>query len=232
MPNTPVTLVPGTLPYDCYPALPQTLNIDIVTRIVASISEAFPGIVVGNTEPDPQYRDRVWFNTISTRWYYYINGMWQRVYDVAASSSERRLWVGLETDLDTYDGGSSGAVGSSTGPLWEVDHNFDGRFPIAPGLVPTYTPPLTVAVGDTGGEGQHSLTADENGPHTHVTKLPRDGAAPDMLESTAIATHDQTVTLPWTSESSGLGTAHNNLPPYRGVFLIKRTARVYVQPPY
>ena len=223
-------IIPGTLPYLCFPSDPQIYANDLLT--LASVQ--FPGltgIIISDSQPSADDRDKLWIKTSAGAptgyQFVWFNGAWVWPNPVAANSDERRLWVGTEASLVTYDGGDSGAAGNASGPMWAVDHLFDGRAPFGPGAVPGSTPALTLNVGDTGGEGSHALTADENGPHTHVTKLPRDGAAPDTLESTAIATHDQTVTLPWTSESSGLGTPHNNMPPYYGCFVIKRTSRLY-----
>lgn len=67
------------------------------------------------------------------------------------------------------------------------------------------------ALGKTGGEKSHSLTADENGPHTHEISsyIYLDGSYLDLNVSDIPCMY--TIS---DSASSGLGTAHNNLQPY------------------
>lgn len=64
-------------------------------------------------------------------------------------------------------------------------------------------------LGDTGGEETHSLTADENGPHTHTipyeTCFPY-GTIPEVCAVGGLLTQN--------TGSSGLGTAHNNMQPF------------------
>src|SRR5689334_14034479 len=157
--TTPITLIPGTLPEGyCWPPDPQQYNVDIVTRIAAFLNENFPGVYVGSSEPPANQRDRVWFHTVSTKWYYYISGQWQRQFEIPNTTAMRWLWAGAEADLVTFMGGSAGAVGPSTGPLWVADHDWDTRTIIGPGTLPSTT---VIAVGDTGGDEKHTLTQAE-----------------------------------------------------------------------
>lgn len=236
--STPVDIQPGTLPYDCYPPLPQTLNEDIINAAVATLDQDFPGIVVGADEPAPEYQDRVWFRTTDLQWYYFVNGNWVRTYPVPPSGDERRLWVGIEADLQTYDGGSPGVVGSATGPFWEVDHNFDARFPLGPGNLPSGT---TVNVDDTGGEEKHALLEAELAAHYHPLTYNNDSDSGTggceqnyntlmggEVDGSLFITQGISCSATVAAATVGSGTAHNNMPPYRGVFIIKRTARVYI----
>ncbi len=191
MPTTPVTLLPGTLPYDCYPALPQTLNVDIVTRIQAFLSEAFPGIYKGPTAPPVDQRDRLWYNTTSDKWYQYVNGDWMRRYEVpprptAADPGPEWIWDKTEGELNTYAGGDANPVGALSGPLWEIDHELDGRVMVGAGAVPGSDPAATIAQGaiadSNGREGayQVALTEAEGavGDHIHPLGLTnQDGAS-------------------------------------------------------
>lgn len=251
--STPITLLPGTLPYDCYPPLPQTLNVDIITLASAFLNENFPGIYVGATEPAPEFRDRVWFHTVSTRWYYWINGAWQRVYEVPDGTAERRLWAGSEASLDTFAGGSPGVVGPSTGPLWAADHDFDGLIPCGPGNVAT-DPVTAVTQGANFGASNQKITITPLNlpPHNHMVGL---SASPPNFITTNTNLYSFSV-----SDGHNLGCLAGNssgkagftenfggntsspptadpvnvdkLPSVRGVFVIKRTGRVYVFPPY
>lgn len=237
--STPITLLPGTLPWDCWPADVQTAYETMVNLIVGSLDQEFPGIVVGADEPAAEYQDRVWFRTTDLQWYSYVNGNWVRPYGTPASGSERRLWVGLETDLQTYDGGSPGVVGPATGPFWEVDHNFDARFLLGPGILPSTT---AIAVNATGGEETHVLTKAELAIHNHLLVNSQKASGSLNLSGSNFlceARYDSQYTLlaadtaPTTpnvalSGDAGSDTAHNNMPPYYGVFVIKRTARTLI----
>lgn len=147
MPDTPVTLLPGTLPYDCYPNLPQTLNVDIVTRIQAFLDSTFPGIYVDPNTPPVSARNRIWFNTSSFRWYQYVNGDWMRVYEIPANAQVEWLWSGSEANLKTFAGGDVNAVGAWSGPLWEIDHDFDGRVLVGVGDIPGASPAASIVQG-------------------------------------------------------------------------------------
>lgn len=261
--STPITLVPGTLGYSCFPNDPQQLNVDIITLARAFLNENFPGIYVGDTEPPADQRDRIWFNTVSQKLYQYISGAWQRTYEVPADADVEWIWKGAENDLITFAGGSAGAVGPSTGPLWEVDHLIDGRVLIGPGTIPTADPVATVAIGATqdslgnAGEAKHTLTDLEGAvaQHEHAFGLTnpgnddaffrKKGAAGTVVgfngyyitgSNGNIETPQTTAdlfTMPAGSDAKGVtAVGHNNMMPFIGRFVIKRTSRVYVPAPY
>ena len=85
--------------------------------------------------------------------------------------------------------------------------NLKGRVPV--GFDSTQTE--FSALGKTGGETAHSLTANENGPHTHEISsyVYLDGSYLDLNVSDIPCMYTTS-----DSASSGLGTAHNNLQPY------------------
>ena len=148
MPSTPINLLPGTLPPGyCYPPDPQDFNVAIITRAQAFLDETYPGIWVSDVAPPVSMRNRLWFNTISSRWYQFVNGDWMRVYEWPASSSVELIWSGVEADLAAFGGGDSSAVGLYTGPLWEIDHEIDGRVLVGAGDVPGSDPAVSIAQG-------------------------------------------------------------------------------------
>lgn len=250
--STPVTLQPGTLPYDCYPSDPQTLYEDIINGTIAELDQNFPGIYVGADEPPPEYQDRVWFRTTDLQWYYYSNGHWVRPHNTPAGGQERRIWVGAESDVWSYDGGSGDNPSVvvpilASGAMWEVDHNLDARFPIGAGTLPSTT---VVGVTGTGGEETHVLSETEGGlgDHIHpIGKSSNDVAQDDGYfplgalktvpaysgfgihgDSAAIALPQTTADMFTLKAGDGAGvtsSGHNNMPPYYGVFFIKRTNR-------
>lgn len=211
--STPITLLPGTLPAGyCYPDDPQQLNLDIVTRILAFLDQNFPGIYVGPTSAPPpaDQRDRVWINSDNQLAYQYLGGKWRRTYQFAAANSGLSpflvLWTGLAADIDSFDGGSPGAVSDTTGPLWQIVAEFAGSVPIGVGLIPGSSPAATItAPGDT----KDSLGA--TGEYAHVlTEL--EGAVGGHQ-------HYYGVSDPTASAAAFRKSALNTVPAYTGRFI-------------
>lgn len=232
---TPVTLIPGTLPYadNCYPTNPQTLNADIVTRIQAFLSETFPGVYVGDSAPPADQRNRIWFNTLVTKWYQWRAPDWMRMYDEPANSKREMIWNDTPAALETYGGGSAGAVGSDTGPLWEIDHDFDGRTLVGPGVIPGSAPAITVALDDEGGAYQQTILQ-ANLPAVDLLAAIKAGQADgfdtdnsEVLGNPSSAVNDFTLHVPL----GGSGTPLVTQPPYRGRYVAKRTARIWISSP-
>ena len=87
------------------------------------------------------------------------------------------------------------------------------------------------AAGSTGGEAKHALTAGENASHRHDEIYRNNETTPltyinsSATEGTALALLGYNVgSFKLTTSYSGSGTAHNNLPPYRAVYMWERTA--------
>ena len=186
------------------------------------------------------------FNTTSQKWV--------SPNPALPASKERRLWTGTESELWSFDGGDGtdptvNTPTETTGAMWQVDHAADFRMAIGPGTSGLST---TIAVGQTGGEEKHTLTPTEMS-HTHVTgrmKTNSGSGADDgyMLQAGA-QTVDGTgrritggsssdVEAPLSTltgnylatadvDTGAAPTAHNNLPPYIGMFFIQRTARKF-----
>jgi hypothetical protein len=222
------------------------------------------GIIISATEPDPEDRDKAWIKLTAAGGppvislpYIWYNGKWVARHPDPASGDARRLWIGTTGALQTYDGGDIGAVSDVSGPMWEVDHTFDGRFPVGPGTIPGSAPAVTITEGATvdstgaGGEYKHILTEAEGavGTHTHpfgLTNAGNDDAYFARSGSSTVTTYtgyyitgsngnivaSQTTadlfTLPSGTAGAGVTAAgHNNLPPYVGIYVVKRTARIF-----
>lgn len=227
-------ILPGSLPEGyCYPDSPQVLNVDIVTRIQAFLDQNFPGIWVSNVEPPVNYRDRVWFNTDSTQSYYFISGAWQRKFQWPANDKRAIFYTGDPADVDSLDGGSAGAVGPSTGPLWEIYTDLAGKVPVGAGtLQPSGT---VVAWSDTGGTDQHTLTQAEL-PNVNfqlpVTAGQANGFDADNSQVLGNPANTGLNSLTLQVPSGGSGTPFSTMPPYLVGVWIRRTGRIYVPPPY
>ncbi len=247
MSDTLLNILPGTMPVDCYPASADAFQKQILALARAVFPGTTAGVAIGDTAPTDH--TMVWAKTDASnnliRFYTWGGtGEWVSLYPVPASSNSiRMLWVGLESDLLTYDEGNGTNIDgtgttATTGAFWIVDHNFDGRFAVGSttGAVNPLPSGLVIPPGGTGGEENHSLSVAELAPHTHgldVFLTDKQGgghnATPYTQEDPDVAQVPITLT---TDSTGGTGsppvvTPHNNMPPYEGAFYIKRTIRQY-----
>lgn len=160
----------------CYPADPNTFFQDIVARIIGMFTNNLNGVIIADTAPGANDRDKLWFNTHSSdnNLYSWVTNIgWARKHPVPVGSV-RRFWFPLETDLTAEDGGNANAVADADGPFWQRDTTFDGRFPLAKGTIPGTNPAVTVTDGETDdsagheGEYSHAITEAEGGVRSHV----------------------------------------------------------------
>jgi hypothetical protein len=199
----------------------------------------------GPTYPAINNRIYPWLDE-NGQWWIFDQGFWLRKNPVTAAY-ERRIYVGTTTDLLSYDGGDGTATATSTtGPMWEVDTEFEARFPVgvgafvASGAVAVMGKATSTAIV---GEDQHKLTLPELAAHTHNVAIKvfghggedGDRSAADGGTTSNTVTNNTTVfptstldpDLDASAVSAGGDIAHNNLPPFYGVYFIKRTIRVY-----
>jgi len=232
--------LPGGLEY-CF-TTPQRFALDITAGLSGYLPGSFNKIINSNTEPSVADRlDSLWFKTSDGRLYYYDGG-WKS--PNLADANERRIFVGAEADIWSYDGGdgsdpSTTTPTATTGAMWERDTDFDFRFPLGVGTSPA--PASTnVSVGGTGGEENHVLTADELPATIPLTatlpgfKANIETGSPQWLAPLASSGVAQTTpanedgSFPFENTDGGQG--HNTMPPYRGVYFVKRTARQFFTP--
>lgn len=79
------------------------------------------------------------------------------------------------------------------------------------------------ALGATGGEATHALTAGENGPHNHEYGYCEEHGVAGPAGGTVVTSTDSFTGLA-TTGPSGSGTPHNNIPPCVGVNFMIRAA--------
>jgi hypothetical protein len=235
MPNlTLITLTAPSLPANYCPASYQKLANDIIGGTQATFNSTIGNSFFnfGPTYPAINNRIYPWLDE-NGQWWIYDQGFWLRKNIVAASGYDRRIFVGTTTDLLSYDGGDGTATATTTtGPMWEVDTLFDARFPVGVGA---FAASGSVAVQGTAtstsivGEDQHTLTIPEMPKHTHsMTWDSNDTSGGDQLNTLY---YGPEANIPNNmikdTGSTGGDVAHNNLPPFYGVYFIKRTIRVY-----
>ena len=181
-------------------------------------------------------------------------GKWVSPHNIPASDGRRWLFSGASSAVDTLDGGTAGVASATAGPFWEIDTTFAYRMPVGVGTLPNSG--TVLAVGDTGGADQHLLTAAEgamDADHKHTTgRMSSDSGdtGDDGLFLTGSSTstgagrgvlgdgsgvsradiEDRTGEYLVTSSVIGASTSwskHNNMPPYKAVYFIKRTVREF-----
>ena len=235
MPNlTLITLTAPNLPLTYCPSNYQQLANDIISGTQATFNSAIGNSFFNFGPTTPALNNQVypWLDE-NGNWWVFSSGYWLRQNPVAAGGSERRIYVGNTTDLQTYDGGTVGTVSNWTGPMWEVDTAFEARFPVGAGAFAasgTVSAQGTTTSTAVAGEDRHTLVVGEVPSHTHqildqYINLVQRGSADSGVFSATNRSEGVANLLPTTS--SGGGAAHNNLPPFYGVYFIKRTARVY-----
>ncbi len=237
MPNlTLITLTPPSLPIGYCPTNYQQLANDVISGTQASFNSAIGNSFFNFGPTTPTLNNQVypWLDN-NGNWWVFQGGYWSRENPVAANSSERRIFVGTSADVLSYDGGD-GTVYSGNpyaGSMWAIDTNFEARFPVGAG---TFAASGVVSVNGTttstavAGEDKHTLVTAEMPSHTHqildqYINLTQRGSADTSVFSATNRSEGVANLLPTTS--SGGDAAHNNLPPFYGVYFIKRTSRVY-----
>ena len=237
MPNlTLITLTAPSLPIAYCPSNYQQLANDIIGGTQATFNSSIGNSFFNFGPTTPTLNNQVypWLDN-NGNWWVFQGGYWSRENPVAANSSERRIFVGTSADVLSYDGGD-GTVYSGNpyaGSMWAIDTNFEARFPVGAG---TFAASGVVSVNGTttstaiAGEDKHTLVTAEMPSHTHqildqYINLVQRGTADSGVFSATNRSEGVANLLPTTS--SGGDAAHNNLPPFYGVYFIKRTARVY-----
>lgn len=205
----------------------------------AILNQTGEKIIIQSAIPGSEDADKLWIKnsgTSSDGWFIFFNGVWCRPYYVPPDSDEIKIWNGTLTDAKLLDRplGALPApdpVSDTSGPFWQEATEFQGRTPFGQNGG-------TIMQGTDGGEEKHVLTIAEMPSHTHVLTINAGnngggGAAIEGITSGAYNIVPPTV-IPlqnsWQVANAGSDVAHQNMPPWRGVFFLKRTARIFVTP--
>lgn len=234
MPNlTLITLTPPSLPVGYCPTNYQQLANDVISGTQATFNSSIGNSFFNFGASVPALNNQVypWLDE-DGNWWIYKDGYWLRKNPVAIGSSERRVYVGTTTDLQTYDGGNTNTLSNWSGPMWEVDTEFEARFPVgagtfaASGVVVVQGKVTSTAVA---GEDKHTLVTSEMPKHSHtMTWDSQDTAGGNQLKTLYLGPDANAFNdIVKSSGDTGGDAAHNNLPPFYGVYFIKRTSRVY-----
>ena len=229
-------LIPPTVPAGlCQLSVQQQVNAIIGgTQVIITASS---NLLIQADEPGVDQRDNAWLRLTGAelypeRIYKFANGAWVSMHPIPASSDYRALWVGSEPDLETFDGGEAGVITATTGPMWILDEDFEGRALMMPGDIPGVTPTKTLAVGENYGSGMHTLTqaelpdVDFDLNVSQLSQTPGSNSVDGLLYQQPGSGSGNTATpANLIVNSGGDGEAINIVPPVRGIYLIRRSAR-------
>lgn len=228
--NAQVILTPGTLPEGaCY----ETEQIRYNAYIEATTG-ALPGeygtINKGSTAPNADDRMNPWVRTnpdgSPDGTYIYFDGSWKRKHPLDPGLI--MMWAGAIGDIDAIDGGAAGTATLISGPFWEVVTAMAARFPVGVGSFPSGT---AVAVTGTGGEEKHVLVTAELPEVLGTIKSPYNAILMEEPSEGNFALNSDNNNISKVSLNDAIkggdNTGHNTLPPYFGIFFVRRTVRIY-----
>jgi len=202
----------------------------LVSLITANLAGSLDTVNTGSTTPDASNRDKPWIRENSDGtddgvWQFY-NGYWVQKHPDFVGKVV--MYEGALADIPTLDGGESAAVSNITGPFWEEVTEMRARSPIHPGTLPSTT---VVNVGDNIGEEKHQLTVAEMPSHRHEWDTSDGQLILAQVTSGKVNDINRTGSLDYAYAdpvlNTGGDTAHNTLHPARGIYFIRRTARLY-----
>lgn len=130
------------------PPTQQAFADAIAESLEVFLPNEFVFAILGPSQPTVEQRGRLWFKQDPSTGLYQgpftwltVIGQWGKLHWPTGTvpTDERKLYVGTEASVETFDGGSPGTVSLSTGPFWEVDHDLDDRIPIGADTVPVGT---------------------------------------------------------------------------------------------
>lgn len=231
-----VQLIPGTLPPGFCPTSEQeryNLYFLLATGLLPGNYSTFN---FGDSTPGVDDQDKPWIRTIGGKLdglYSFFNGGWYRPHEIPAGSTGFVcLWEGAAADIATYDGGDNVAVTDYSGPFWEIITTWAAKMPIGVGTLPGGT---VVNVGDTGGSDEQTLALTNMPPHRHTVPantLIIVGSGGGGTAGSTFKNNDGTENLMNLTGGNSDGTTEpfDIMPPYRGVYFIRRTARIYRGP--
>lgn len=238
-------LIPPSFRAGYCPASLQQLANDLVngTQVTFLVQQGSFLYNFGSATPAPENRIFPWLYSPNGLWYTFQYGLWVAPMDASEREPTfRKMWkpsTGTpESALWALDGGdgtdpSTSPPTVSTGAAWQVDHDFDGVFPVAAGLIPGSSPAVTLAIGDTGGSNTHVLTQAEL-PDIDLHSAIRSGATDPQDPGTTFLANPAAAlpnTFDLVTPLGGNGDAIPMMPPYRTIYWIKPTIkRFYTLP--
>lgn len=210
----------------CPPFFNSAEWFEIVDLLHIELPDCLSTVIISDTAPGPDYLDSCWFKTSSdypVRPYVFKDGKWLARHPIAVGfvlMTEAADAAAIAA-LDESGAVPADPVTTTSGAFWEPLAAMAARMPIHPGTLPVSS--TVVNVTNTGGIEKHVLTVAEMPSHTHNSDMimPYNGA-----RALSNASANDSALLSATTATGG-GTAHENMPPYYGIWFVRRTARLY-----
>jgi hypothetical protein len=216
-------LQPGTLPPGvCYNT--EQARLIAFTEAMKAVLSGQAFYNYGASTPAPENNGYPWLRTTDGIWYIY-SGDWISPVGPEYDSNIRRIWTGSEASLPTYDGGDAGTPSDRSGPMWEVDHVFDGRSPMGVGTIPTSNPSKTLTLGELHGLGAHVLAGSNIPEHRHAMKFSDTQSGSTYPQIGTGSTDDRQFFTEMSGNASP--TPLNNVHPIVACHFIRWTGRLY-----
>ncbi len=196
--------------------------------LLTATADLSVNVHIGDTPPTDTSKS--WIKTVSgviEREYLFSSGVWLATHPILPGFRIIAPAGTALADLDTMDGGEAGAVTAYTGPMWEEDTDLAARFPVGSGTLPSGA---MLAPDATGGDENIALTLAQIPPHHHIVKASQSdtegGSSVQRLRPNAVESDSDVNTANTGGNADGTAAdSHSNIPPYRVVIFIRRTAR-------
>lgn len=222
----------ATVPVNLECVISNTNLQSLAALLTVTIGTEVSFVNIGSITPSPDNRIWPWKRSNADgspdRDYIYWNGAWVSRHPLEPGFG--MPWWGNELDIPTLGGGEASPIPPTAiaGPFWEVMPGSPGRFPVVPG---TFAGGAVVAVNGVGGEDLHTLIDTELPQGLGLGAEAREVFGQNRLGSglNTLAFTTDTATQPHAVMDVPLngGQPHNNLPPYIGTWLLRRTARIF-----
>jgi hypothetical protein len=251
----PVQLIPPTFVEGYCPENIQAFANDLMSGTTVQGGVTLDTTIISETAPTDH--SKLWFKLDGSLNPFSVPGgvplfKWSPVYAAwvlrhPALASVTHRWEEFANlaAIDTYEGGSAGAITATTGPFWALDTNYNGRSPMSPGAINGSSPAKTLGYQENYGDGSKALTNLEIPKHTHFISSPtnegnniptdnsnylQDGGGVGggnenyvLTRSTVEASQAKTSSY-GTDPITPLQLVH----PVRGMACIVRTARIFI----
>lgn len=207
---------------------------DMLNAFSAVQSVTFPstfqGIIVSGSKPTDTTRAWYRLDTLGrpTQLYVFAQGAWLALHPLVPGHI--MIWTGALPNFTTFDGGDTSPAGPASGPMWEVATELQAKFPIGAGTLPSGT---VINGGDTGGSETVTLNQTQIPPHQHKLEVEGTSSAGGnptaLFQGTGLKlnTDGGTVGDPASGTPPTKAAPFTILPPYLGVFYLKRSGRLF-----
>lgn len=221
----------------CYNSEQERLN-DYAAHETVVFPSTFKGITASSTKPADTTVGWERLDTLGrpTELYFFAQGAWLSKHPSVPGTVI--IWTTTLPDFTTFDGGDAQPLSAISGPMWEQVTALNAAFPVGAGTLPSTT---VIPVGGTGGEEKHVLTIAELAKHQHFVSN-NDASLSNLSASTFLAQRNApdssqstdynlygtaTESIIGLTSNTGSDTAHQNMPPFVGVYFLRRTSRQF-----